>query len=408
MKDQTILYVIGVIILVVLLAINMFNNNGLGSYDYYNPDNGENDTYRDYSKINNYIDQYINESVESETENKESNNSNEVSGLISSIKNEYINEESENDQREGDYSNYNELNFMDFINGKTNETKQEEPINNINENSVEEIFDESDYSGFYYNYLTKKQKEIYGKIVEGCQNFETVIKLNNESMNDVSIAETAVSYDHPEFYWTTGYIIVTLNDKVKEVQCQVPFDAKEKMEQVDKIVSNIISKSGNSSVDKVKYFYDWIVENTEYDITENSQDMTSVFLDGKSVCAGYSKAFQYLCQKSNITCAYVSGTTKENTLHAWNLVKLNGKYYWVDVTWGDPVFAEIQESKVNYNYYLVSDKDLLGNHKIDQNITLQDGRTIPFNINYPSCTDDSLNYYVQKGCYFYTYDKNPA
>ena len=456
MKDQNILYIIGVIVLVVLLGVSLFNNNGLGNNNITNYESYENENKRDYSDIYNYYDQYI-ENIENNStiyQEPEENNSS-ISDLISNLYKEYQNEQSKNQYDEGkDDENYNELNLIDFINSNTNtktntntntnsnssvdtNTKTSTSANNNTSTSTntnttsntdtntitntntavketpkpntqtisEPTFDSSQYSGYYYNYLSPIQKEIYGKIVDGCEKYETKIKLNKNEINDTSIAQAAILYDHPEFYWVTKSTIITQNNKVVEVECQVPADVKTKMEQVDRIVRQILSQSGSSEKDKIKYFYDWIVENTEYENTSESQHMLSVFLDGKSVCAGYSRAFQYLCQKSNIFCVYVPGITKENEPHAWNLVRISGKYYWVDVTWGDPTFAELDYKKTNYNYLLVSDKEFLNNHKMENIIRMDDGRTIPFIVNYPPCTDDSLNYYSQKGCYFDSYDK---
>ena len=89
------------------------------------------------------------------------------------------------------------------------------------------------------------------------------------------------------------------------------------------------------------------------------QDFTSVFLLKQSVCAGYSRTFQYLCKKAGIKCTYVPGDTDEP--HAWNLVELNGKYYWVDVTWGDPIYDDGTQT-LNYHYFMTTDEVLFRTH----------------------------------------------
>ena len=53
------------------------------------------------------------------------------------------------------------------------------------------------------------------------------------------------------------------------------------------------------------------------------------------VCEGYSKAFQYLCDLSDITCYTVTGTMDGGTgaaPHMWNIVENDGKYYMADIT----------------------------------------------------------------------------
>ena len=56
------------------------------------------------------------------------------------------------------------------------------------------------------------------------------------------------------------------------------------------------------------------------------------------VCEGYSKAFQYLCDLSDITCYTVTGIMNGGTgegPHMWNIVANNGKYYMADITNSD-------------------------------------------------------------------------
>ncbi len=70
----------------------------------------------------------------------------------------------------------------------------------------------------------------------------------------------------------------------------------------------------------------------------NAWQLIYVFDDVAStnvVCEGYSKAFQYLCDLGGIECYTVTGemsTGGSREGHMWNIVRLDGKYYLVDVT----------------------------------------------------------------------------
>lgn len=49
------------------------------------------------------------------------------------------------------------------------------------------------------------------------------------------------------------------------------------------------------------------------------------------VCGGYARAFQYLCSLGGVECHYITGYIKEG-YHAWNIVVIDGKNYFVDLT----------------------------------------------------------------------------
>lgn len=51
-----------------------------------------------------------------------------------------------------------------------------------------------------------------------------------------------------------------------------------------------------------------------------------------SVCAGYTKAFKYLCDLGGIECYAPTGDLDDLGSHAWNIVVLDGVSYFVDVT----------------------------------------------------------------------------
>ena len=77
-----------------------------------------------------------------------------------------------------------------------------------------------------------------------------------------------------------------------------------------------------------------LINKVDYDKNANyNQSAYSAIIVGKSVCAGYARAFQLIMQKLNIPTYYVLGFAKED--HAWTIVKLSGEYYNIDLTWDD-------------------------------------------------------------------------
>ena len=137
------------------------------------------------------------------------------------------------------------------------------------------------------------------------------------------------------------------------------------------VVNKIITK-GMSDFEKAKAIFDYMVMNIDYDydnyladtIPDASYTALGALKNKYAVCAGYAKAFKLLCELSGLECDYVTGTA--GGPHAWNQVKIDGKWYNVDVTWGDPVSKgkDFNDHTFNnYGYFLISDELMYKDHK---------------------------------------------
>jgi transglutaminase-like putative cysteine protease len=114
-----------------------------------------------------------------------------------------------------------------------------------------------------------------------------------------------------------------------------------------------------TQAEKAKYAHDYLTYHNVYDFNaRHGQTMYSALVEGGSVCAGYTHAFQYLMQQMGIPCAYVLGYA--NGYHAWNIVKLDNEYYAMDVTWDDPLGAPPE--KFSYKYFNLTDQALSADH----------------------------------------------
>ncbi len=78
------------------------------------------------------------------------------------------------------------------------------------------------------------------------------------------------------------------------------------------------------------------------------------FKDYTVVCQGFSLAYIYLLNRLGIECTYVSSDSMN---HAWNMVKIGGQWYNVDVTWDnfDNVYDENVYGSVHHVHFLKSD-----------------------------------------------------
>jgi len=109
--------------------------------------------------------------------------------------------------------------------------------------------------------------------------------------------------------------------------------------------------ASKSDYEKIKFVYDWMHENCDYDNDHSGNDdyypqfsAYSAFHDGKSVCQGYCNAAYYMLNKLGVDTRIVFGNDNS---HTWLIVKLNGRYYNCDPTW-DGYAADTS----SYTYFL--------------------------------------------------------
>ena len=135
---------------------------------------------------------------------------------------------------------------------------------------------------------------------------------------------------------------------------------------------------GMSDVEKVLAVHDYIATVCDYDQEgyldyingktpdEDTFNMYGVLIKNKAVCQGYAEAFCAFMQKLGLESYIV---TSDPMNHAWNLVKLNGNWFHVDITWDDPVWTRgityyglpnndyADEGFVTHEYFLKSDDE---------------------------------------------------
>ena len=116
-------------------------------------------------------------------------------------------------------------------------------------------------------------------------------------------------------------------------------DRRDRYQKATKKLDEVIKSlnlDGKSDYDKFKAVINWIVSNVRYDEdneTKYQHDLTGVVLDGLAVCDGYAGTFYYMANAVGLNVLFEDGITNSNRIrHAWNLVQIDGTYYYVDPT----------------------------------------------------------------------------
>lgn len=139
-------------------------------------------------------------------------------------------------------------------------------------------------------------------------------------------------------------------------------------------------KDGMSDLEKETAIYSWIVNNVNYDWTHQDQMAETPresftpyggLVNRKAVCLGYATTFQLLCDLAGVECITVVGAAFQSQEdHGWNMVRLDGDWYCVDVTWDanyrEQGFSWKASGPEDWRYFNVtSDEMAESNHQWD-------------------------------------------
>ena len=180
------------------------------------------------------------------------------------------------------------------------------------------------------------------------------------------------SLDHPAYYWISDDIMINDSDVDLTLEGSYSkYEARKNVkDKIDKYTSTLKAKITDdfSQYDIIKTIHDYILDTAVYDNNKSFEayNIAGIMVDGKGVCEAYAKTFQYLAYQFDIECILAVGTAKTSPTytgsHAWNLVKLDGKWYGVDTTFDDSLntredFLLTSEDMLD-NYFPSSDNSL--------------------------------------------------
>ncbi len=221
----------------------------------------------------------------------------------------------------------------------------------------------------YYHMLNEKGQALYRQLYANAmaqnKTFAPVTETKNKEMEN---AFTCMLNDHPELFWVDISYYYEYDHKGNVIQFN--FDFYKQFPNID-LARETFEKNAegmvagarglSSDYDKELYIHDLMNYKLSYKYNPLDQSAYSSVVQDKTVCAGYARCFQYLCQKLGIPCYNCTGWGGSQR-HAWNIILLDDGYHNVDVTWDD--------SLKSYDYFNLSDAENDSHRRMDYSVYL--------------------------------------
>ena len=213
-------------------------------------------------------------------------------------------------------------------------------------------------------YCSKDYTTCLDDIKELANNQETLSYINNfvHPYNGFQHIET--EYD------SLGKITLTIHKSYTEQ------DITEIEKKLDFIEQNVFDKN-KSTIENIKNAHDYIINTTQYDTTKKETGETThksdiaygPLIEGYGICGGYTDAMELLFERLSVESYKVASDN-----HIWNGVKLDNKWYHLDLTWDDPVTTD-NTHILDDSFFLINTEKLMEietvEHQFNQDIYVE-------------------------------------
>lgn len=250
---------------------------------------------------------------------------------------------------------------------------------------------------------TQAEQKAYKAFEKAFSQYEKSLSFGFKvTANEVLRAYEIYMEDHPEdfFLGKASYIMDSKNNVVsftlKSDAMSLSKNELAKLENavLDKAYDIILELFPNgvykNEIETVRAVHNYLIDNIKYDTThtaEHSHDMYGALISGKSVCEGYAESFMHIMRLCGIECFMINGTMSGEN-HVWNMVRLEGNWYHIDVTSDDPILKD-GEQVLRFEYFNVTEAEIKKTHIIQDNI-----------VDIPKATATKYNFFKYYGLEF--------
>lgn len=230
-----------------------------------------------------------------------------------------------------------------------------------------------------HGYYSEISRDIFTRAMKDCENL-------NSSEGDYLMKHFTKytcpildSVDECKLIYEIEYLSTASQEQ------QVDNEVKEVLKNLG--IKNECGISNMSEYDKAKIIHDYIVKNIFYDYDYKNYSAYNAIIDKSVVCQGFASLTYKMFKEAGIMTRIITGCDKKGNSHAWNIARIDGKWFNLDNTW-DENSSSGDKVNLSYDYFLKSEKDFSGHYKDDEYMEYEFVRNHPMsNESYASKED---------------------
>lgn len=225
-------------------------------------------------------------------------------------------------------------------------------------------------AGYYAKALGRREKAVYDALRQGFDALAGAIRIERLEAETVADIYQRLKLDEPLLWFVTGYSCRFYPQATHmELLPEYLFDKqkiRDHRQAIDSRIARLVRPlAGKSELDKELCIHDFILRSVRYDKLKKaySHEIIGPLTQGVGVCEGIAKTVKALCDAAAVEC--IVALSHDNPQrgvkyrHAWNVVKLNGKWYHLDATFDN----SLQRGTLRYDYCNLDDKRIFRDHE---------------------------------------------
>ena len=136
-----------------------------------------------------------------------------------------------------------------------------------------------------------------------------------------------------------------------------------KITSLTKQVADDVSAGTQVPWEQLAAIHDFLIRHIVYDesLDQNNNHVYSALFRQITLCQGYAQSFQLIARQLGFEIRLITGVS-DGLGHAWNLVRIDGRWYHIDATFDDPTPDRGSIGPIQYVHFLRSDSVMRSTH----------------------------------------------